>query len=38
VHLKLGMATSEFCKALDTILGDISNPRLGQVSVADMED
>ena len=38
VHLKLGMATSEFCEAVNPIIGDISNPRIGEVSAADMED
>ena len=38
VHLKLGMATSEFVDAVKPVIGDISNMRSGEVSAADMED
>ena len=38
VHLKLGVATSEFCAAFDPVVGDISNPRIGEVSASDMDD
>ena len=38
IHLKLGVATSEFCEALNPIIGDISNPRTGEVDAGDMED
>lgn len=35
VHLKLGMATSEFCKACDPVIGDISNARIGEMLGGD---
>ena len=38
VHLKLGMATSEFCEAFNPVIADISDPRIGELSAADMED
>lgn len=38
VHLKLGLATADFIAAFDPVIGDISSPRLGEVSAADMED
>lgn len=37
VHLKLGMTVTDFCRALDPIVADISEPRIGMATAEELD-